>query len=160
MKKLFVLVSGLIFFTSVNGQLVPSVRERKTLVLDHEKIFTAKEITGLDSILQKYRDATGRVVLISTDTLDVSSGQYTDGIVNRLVTDTANKPFIFMLLLSRKNQLILASVNDKVRPFIKDKSLFEILDAGIPSFKEKRAAEGSGLICKKAMAFLNTLPGQ
>ena len=160
MKKLFVFLSGLIFFTAVNAQLVPSIREQKTLVLDHEKIFTAKEITSLDSILQKYREATGRIVLISTDTLDVSSGYYADNIVNQFVTDTTNKPFIFMLLLSRKNQLILASVNDKVRPFIKDKTLFEILDAGIPSFKEKRTAEGSKLICKKAMAFLNTLPGQ
>ena len=153
MKKLFILFSGLLFFTAANAQA-------KNLVLDHEKIFTAKEITGLDTMLQKYREATGRIVLISTDTIDVSSKYYADNIVTQYVTDTANKPFIFMLLLSRKNQLILASVNDKVRPFIKEKTLFEILDAGIPSFREKRAAEGSGLICKKAMAFLNTLPGQ
>jgi uncharacterized membrane protein YgcG len=160
MKKLFVLFSGLVFLTAINAQLIPSIQESKKLVLDHEKIFTAKEITGLDTMLQKYREATGSIVLIATDTLDVSTGYYADNIVNQYVTDTANKPFIFMLLLSRKNQLILASVNDKVRPFIKDKTLFEILDAGIPSFKEKKAAEGSKLICKKAMTFLNTLPGQ
>jgi hypothetical protein len=153
MKKLFVLFPGLLFF-------VMAAAQPKRLVHDHEKIFTAKEITGLDTMLQKYRDATGRIVLISTDTLDVSSQYYGDNIVNQYVTDTANRPFIFMLLLSRKNQMILASINDKVRPFIKERTLLEILDAGIPSFREKRSAEGSMLICKKAMAFLNTLPGQ
>jgi len=158
MKKIFVLFYGLFFFTATNAQLVPSIRESKKLVLDHEKIFTTKEFNSLDSMLQKYREVTGRVVLISTDTLDVSSQYYTDNIVNQYITDTADRPFIFMLLLSRKNQLILASVNDKVRPFIKERTLLEILDAGIPSFREKRSADGSRLICKKAMEFLNSLP--
>jgi len=54
--------------------------------------------------------------------------------------------------------MILASVNDKVKPFIKDRTLLEILDAGIPSFRERKSAEGSRLICKKAMEFLNSLP--
>jgi len=57
-----------------------------------QKIFTAKEITGLDTMLQKYRETTGRIVLISTDTLDVSSQYYADNIVNQYVTDTANRP--------------------------------------------------------------------
>lgn len=153
MKKLFVLFPGLLFFVMVTAQ-------PKKLVYDQEKIFTDKEITGLDTMLQKYRDATGRIVLICTDTLNVSSQYYADNIVTQYVTDTANKPFMFMLLLSRKNQMILASVNDKVRPYIKERTLLEILDAGIPAFREKRSAEGSRLICKKAMAFLNTLPGQ
>jgi hypothetical protein len=65
-----------------------------------------------------------------------------------------------MLLLSKKKVMILASVNDKVKPFIKDRTLLDILDAGIPSFKENRSVEGSKLVCKKAMEFLNTLPGK
>jgi len=150
MKKLFVFLPGLIFFTAINAQ-------QKKLVLDHEKIFTTKETSSLDSMLQKYRKATGKIALIVSDTVDVSSGYYTDNIVNQLVPDTANRPYIFMLLLSRKNQMILASVNDKVRPFIKERTLLDILDAGIPSFKLKKAAEGSTLICNKAMEFLNTL---
>ena len=150
MKKYFALFFALFFTTITNAQ-------QKTLVFDHEKIFTPTERIRLDSMLQEYRKSTGRIVLINTDTLDVSNGAYADNLVNQFVTDSTNKPFIFMLLLSRKNQLILASVNDKVKPYIKEKTLFEILDAGIPSFKVKRPAEGSTLICKKAMKFLNTL---
>lgn len=151
MKKYFALFFALFFTTITNAQ-------QKTLVFDHEKIFTSAELTRLDSMLQEYRKSTGKIVLINTDTLDVSNGAYADNLVLQFVTDSTNKPFIFMLLLSRKNQLILASVNDKVKPFIKDKTLFEILDAGIPSFRVKSVAEGSRLICKKAMEFLNTLP--
>ncbi|HWN88405.1 MAG TPA: hypothetical protein VNM35_05065, partial [Chitinophagaceae bacterium] len=81
-------------------------------------------------------------------------------LVNRFVKGDANKPYIFMLLLSKKKVMILASVNDKVKPFIKERTLLDILDAGIPSFGEKKNEEGSKLICKKAMEFLNTLPGK
>jgi len=92
MRTLFFIFSGLLFFTATNAQLVPSIRESKKLVFDNQKIFTAKEITGLDTMLQKYRETTGRIVLISTDTLDVSSQYYADNIVNQYVTDTANRP--------------------------------------------------------------------
>lgn len=153
MKKYPALFVALLFFIAVTAQ-------QKKLVLDHEKIFTTTEISGLDSMLQQYRRSSGRIVLISTDTLDVSSEQYATKLVNQFVKGNANKPYIFMLLLSKKKVMILASVNDKVKPFIKDRTLLDILDAGIPSFKESRSAEGSMLVCKKAMQFLNTLPGK
>jgi uncharacterized membrane protein YgcG len=140
--------------------LFPSPAQQKKLVLDHEKIFTTKEIVSLDSMLQQYRRSSGRIILISTDTLDVSKEQYATNLVNQFVKGSANKPYIFMLLLSKKKVMILASINDKVKPFIKDRTLLDILDAGIPSFKENRSAEGSMLVCKKAMQFLNTLPGK
>jgi uncharacterized membrane protein YgcG len=153
MKKYPALLVGLLFFIAATAQ-------KKTLVLDHEKIFTAKEIASLDSMLQQYRQHSGRIIIISTDTLDVSSAQYATNLVNRFVKGSTNKPYVFMLLLSQKKVMILASVNDKVKPFIKDRTLLEILDAGIPSFKEKRTAEGAKLVCKKAMEFLNKLPGK
>ena len=153
MKKYPALFLGLLFVISGTAQ-------QKKQVLDHEKIFTAKEIVSLDSMLQQYRRSSGRIILISTDTLDVSSDQYATNLVNQFVKGKANKPYIFMLLLSKKKVMILASVNDKVKPFIKDRTLLDILDAGIPSFKASRSAEGSILVCKKAMQFLNTLPGK
>jgi hypothetical protein len=153
MKKYPAVFVGLLFFIAVSAQ-------QKKLVLDNEKLFTPKEIAILDSMLQQYRRSSGRIVLISTDTVDVSSDQYATNLVNRFVKGSTNKPYVFMLLLSRKKVMILASINDKVKPFIKDRTLIDILDAGIPSFKENRNAEGSKLICKKAMEFLNTLPGK
>ena len=153
MKKYPALFVVLLFFLAATAQ-------QKKLVLDHEKIFTAKEIASLDSMLQQYRRSSGRIILISTDTLDVSTGQYATNLVNQFVKVSTNKPYVFMLLLSKKKVMILASVNDKVKPFIKDRTLLDILDAGIPSFKKGRSAEGSMLVCKKAMEFLNTLPGK
>ena len=153
MKKYPALFIALLFFIGVTAQ-------QKKLVLDHEKIFTAKEISSLDSMLQKYRRSSGRIVLISTDTVDVSTDQYATNLVNQFVKGSTNKPYVFMLLLSKKKVMILASVNDKVKSFIKDRTLLDILDAGIPSFKENRTAEGSRLVCKKEMEFLNTLPGK
>ena len=153
MKKYPALFLALLFFIAVAAQ-------QKKLVLDHEKIFTAKEIASLDSMLQKYRHISGRIILISTDTLDVSTDQYATNLVNQFVKGSTNKPYVFMLLLSKNKVMILASVNDKVKPFIKDRTLLDILDAGIPSFKENRNAEGARLVCKKAMEFLNTLPGK
>ena len=153
MKKYPALFVGLFFFIAAAAQ-------KNKLVLDHEKIFTAREVASLDSMLQQYRQRSGRIIIISTDTLDVSSPQYATNLVNKFVKGSANKPYVFMLLLSRKKVMILASINDKVKPFIKNRTLLEILDAGIPSFKENRTAEGSKLVCKKAMEFLNTLPGK
>jgi len=153
MKKYPALFVALLFFIAVTAQ-------QKKLVLDHEKIFTTKEIASLDSMLQQYRRSSGKVVLISTDTADVSKEQYATNLVNQFVNGSTNKPYIFMLLLSKKKVMILASINDKVKPFIKDRTLLDILDAGIPSFKENRSAEGAKLVCKKAMDFLNTLPGK
>jgi uncharacterized membrane protein YgcG len=153
MKKYPALFAALLFFIAVTAQ-------QKKLVLDHEKIFTAKEIASLDSMLQQYKRSSGRIILISTDTVDISSEQYATNLVNQFVKGSIKKPYIFMLLLSKKKVMILASVNDKVKPFIKDRTLLDILDAGIPSFKENRSAEGSISVCKKAMEFLNTLPGK
>ena len=153
MKKYPALFVALLFFITVNAQ-------QKKLVLDHEKIFTAKEISSLDSMLQKYRRSSGRIVLISTDTVDVSTDQYATNLVNQFVKGSTNKPYVFMLLLSKKKVMILASINDKVKPFIKQRTLLDILDAGIAALKEGRSAEGSMLVCKKAMKFLNTLPGK
>jgi uncharacterized membrane protein YgcG len=153
MRNYHTLFAALLFSITITAQ-------QKRLVLDHEKIFTTKEIGSLDSMLQQYRKSSGRIILISTDTLDVSSEQYATNLVNRFLKGSTNKPYIFMLLLSKKRAMILASVNDKVKPFIKDRTLLDILDAGIPSFKENRSAEGSKLVCKKAMEFLNTLPAK
>jgi hypothetical protein len=153
MKKYPALFIALLFFIGVTAQ-------QKKLVLDHEKIFTAKEISSLDSMLQKYRRSSGRIVLISTDTVDVSTDQYATNLVNQFVKGSTNKPYVFMLLLSKKKVMILASINDKVKPFIKQRTLLDILDAGIAALKEGRSAEGSMLVCKKAMKFLNTLPGK
>ena len=153
MKKYPALFLGLLLAIAVTAQ-------QKKQVLDHEKIFTAKEIASLDSMLQQYRRSSGRIILISTDTANVSTEQYATNLVNQFVKGSANKPYIFMLLLSKKKVMILASINDKVKPFIKDRTLLDILDAGIPSFKQSQAAEGSKLVCKKAMEFLNTLPGK
>jgi|SRR5215203_859094 len=153
MKKYPALFAALLF-------LIAGTAQQKKLVLDHEKIFTSEETAVLDSMLQQYRRSSGRIILISTDTLDVSTGQYATNLVNQFVKGSTNKPYIFMLLLSKKKVMILASVNDKVKPFIKDRTLLDILDAGIPSFKEGRNAEGSMLVCNKAMKFLNTLPAK
>ena len=153
MRKYPALFLGLLFFIAVTAQ-------QKKLVLDHEKIFTAKEIASLDSMLQQYRRSSRRIVLISTDTANVSTEQYATNLVNQFVKGNTSQPYIFMLLLSKKKVMILASINDKVKPFIKERTLLDILDAGIPSFKENRTAEGSRLVCKKAMEFLNTLPGK
>jgi hypothetical protein len=153
MKKYPALFVALLFFIGVTAQ-------QKKLVLDHEKIFTAKEISSLDSMLQQYKRSSGRIIIISTDTVDVSSDQYATDLANQFVKGSTNKPYVFMLLLSKKKIMILASINDKVKPFIKQRTLLDILDAGIPAFKEGRSAEGSKLVCKKAMEFLNTLPGK
>ena len=77
MKKYPALFIALLFFIGVTAQ-------QKKLVLDHEKIFTAKEISSLDSMLQKYRRSSGRIVLISTDTVDVSTDQYATNLVTNL----------------------------------------------------------------------------
>lgn len=150
MKKIFFLFLMLV-------SLKAAIAQSPALVLDKEGLFTPNEISRLDSQLQQYRLRTGNIVLVASDTADISSGQYADNLVRAFVPDSTQRTFVFMFLLSRKNQLLFASVNSKLKPYVTDALLLDILQTGIPDIKEKRRAEGTLLICKKAMEFLDGL---
>ena len=135
-----------------------TIAQPKTLVQDKENLFTIDEVTRLDSMLQYYRLQTGKMVIIVTDTADISAATYTDQITKQYVPDSTKKIPVFMLLLSRKNQLLFTAVNAPLRPYVTQELLLEIMNAGIPALKEKRREESATQICKKAMEFLNGLP--
>ncbi|MBK9569940.1 MAG: TPM domain-containing protein [Chitinophagaceae bacterium] len=150
MKKSITILFILLAAINTNAQ-------PKTLVQDKENLFTIDEVTRLDSMLQHYRQQTGKLVLIVTDTADISEATYSNQITKQYVPDSTKKVFVFMLLLSRKNQLLFTAVNEPLRPFVTQELLLEIMNAGIPSLKEKRREESALLICKKAMEFLDGL---
>lgn len=152
MKKFLSFYFGFLFLTIANAQPTP-------LVLDQEKLFTADEVSRLDSMLHAYRQSSGHfVVVVSTDTLDVSPEEYIDRLAKSSYSDNTENSFGYFLLLSRKNQLVFCAVNDNLKPFISQDLLLDILNAGLPSLKEKRTAEGVMMICRRAMEFLDRLP--
>jgi hypothetical protein len=150
MKKHILLFTGLVLAAI-------SYSQREPLVLDNEKMFTRAETKRLDSMLQAYRAKTKNIVLIYTDTADLSLRKYPDSLAIKYSPDSLAKPYIFMLLLSREKDLVLASVNDKVLTVIPRPELFKILDAGIPSIQKGRKEEAARLICEKGMLFLDEL---
>ena len=135
-----------------------SFAQSKPLVIDKEKIFSVAESKRLDSMLQQYRKLTGKIILICSDTADVSQAKFTDNLANKYAEGIKPKPYIFMLLLSQKRQHVLVSVNDRIIAAVGQRSLLYILDAGIVSFRENKNEQGATQICRKAMEFLNSLP--
>jgi len=54
------------------------VAQTKTLVRDREQLFTEAEVVRLDSMLQQYLSRTGNLLLIATDSLDVSTNTFSN----------------------------------------------------------------------------------
>lgn len=121
-------------------------------VYDQENLFTSGEAAKLDSMLQQYSIRSGNNMFIVSDTADVSVNVYADRLF--IQYNSTGKPSL-ILLMSRKNSLLLIAVNAKLRPYLSQEQMMAMINAGIPSFRDKRTADGAKLICLKAMELLN-----
>lgn len=121
-------------------------------VYDRENIFTSSETAKLDSMLQQYSIRSGNNMFIVSDTADISANVYADRLFTQF--SSMEKPAL-ALLMSRKNSLLLIAVNAKLRPYLSQEQMMAMINAGIPSFRDKRTADGAKLICLKAMELLN-----
>lgn len=128
------------------------------MIQDKERIFTEAEVLRLDSMLQQYHLQSGNFLLIVTDSLDISTDSYSGHFFREYGIDSNSKKAALALMLSRKNGLVFMAANKHLRPFISQEQLIEMLNAGIPSLKEKRREEAARLICEKAMMLLATIP--
>lgn len=173
MKKAFCISAFSLFFLCANAQ-------QKILVADKEHLFTTEEISRVDSLLQDYHKRSGNLVVVCTDTLDVSAKTYKDSLIKLYTGDKPIKPYAVFLLLSRKNSTVRLESNDlptdsSVKKDLtkteKEQSVYitedrkegleefmKIVTYGLPAFKEKKLEEGVTIICQKAMEFLDTLP--
>lgn len=132
------------------------VAQTKTLVRDREQLFTEAEVVRLDSMLQQYLGRTGNLLLIATDSLDVSTNTFSNAFFLEHGIDSSSKKAALALLLSRKNGLVFMAANKYLQPYITQDQMIEMLNEGLTSLKEKRREEAAWLICKKAMEFLDT----
>jgi hypothetical protein len=157
----------------------------QTLLTDKEHLFTSEEIYRIDSMLQNYYKTSGNLIVVCTDTLDVSTKTYKDSLISLYTGNLPNKPYAVFLLLSRKNSIIQLESNDLSKDSSEKKDTIDlvkvnaekppsiyptndtkerlddfmkIVSYGVPALKEKKREEGVMIICKKAMEFLNALP--
>jgi len=144
----------------------------QTLVTDKEHLFTKEEINRIDSLLQNYHKSSGNLIVVCTDTLDVTTKMYKDSLIGLYTGNMLVKPYVLFLLLSRKNSIIQLDSNDLLMDIsrIKDttdlakmnteklEELAKIISYGVPALKEKKREEGVTIICSKAMEFLDALP--
>jgi hypothetical protein len=150
-QKLLILAA--IFFFSATKLPAQTIG----LVHDKEKIFTDAETSRIDSLLQAYKQATGNLIAVCSDSLNINTEEYKAHLKAEFIPDPNFKPRTLLLLLSRKNsQVNMVAFN---LPETNEwQHLMPIMDAGVGSFKAKKPAEGSLLICKKAMEYLDALP--
>ena len=142
----------MLFVLAMNAQ-------QKKLVTDKESLFTKEEGIRIDSMLQAYKQSSGNLVVVCTDSLDVSTTVYKDSLVAEYSREDMHKTFALFLLLSRKNGLIQLVSNELTKDMPNRMEAFlKIVSYGIPSIKEKRREEGVTIICKKAKEFLDSLP--
>lgn len=133
--------------------------QQKKLVTDKETLFTKEEINRIDSMLQAYRQSSGNLVAVCTDSLDVTTNAYRDSLVSEYTKDDVQKPYAVFLLLSRKNGTVQLVSNElgKDIPYSVD-DFIKIINYGVPALKEKKREEAVTIICKKIMELLDALP--
>jgi len=178
MKKTFC-VSALSF------SIICASAQKTILVTDKEHLFTTGEISRIDNLLQDYNQRSGNLVVVCSDTLDVSTKSYKDSLIEVYTGDKPLKPYAIFVLLSRKNSLIQLQSNDLTKDSLgkghttdaikidsgknetgdaseetkqKLEEFMKIVSYGIPALKEKKREEGVTIICRKAMEFLDALP--
>ncbi|MGZ4011726.1 MAG: hypothetical protein ACXVLF_12285 [Flavisolibacter sp.] len=178
MKKRLCLFALSLLVLCVNAQ-------QKVLVTDKEHLFTTEETSRIDSLLQGYYKKSGNLIVVCTDTLDVSTKTYKDSLIAVYTGDKLIKPYAIFLLLSRRNSKIQLESNELSRDSLGKKDTIDltkidneknekayvtegtkknleefmkIVSYGVPALKEKKREEGVTIICKKAMEFLDALP--
>ncbi len=151
MKQSIALLFALLMYSVLFAQ-------SQTLVQDKENLFTTEETNLIDSLLQAYRNKSGNLVVVYTDTSDISAEGFAASVQMRYGSPATDGYYSFILLMSRKNSLLFASVNSHTLPFVNDQLLLGLLEPGFQSLKEKRRAEGVTRICMKAIEFLEQLP--
>lgn len=138
--------------------LISSVQVSAQLyVLDMEKYLAPEEIGRVDSMLADFHKRTGKVVLMSTDTLNVRDPLYSNELFRRYFPDTTSSEKVLILLMSRKNQLVQMTASKTLLGKINDQMLLEMIRAGAPSLQAKRREEGVTIILKKAMEAMEKL---
>lgn len=145
MKNILLIITCSLFVIHVRAQ-------NGKRVYDRENIFSSSEAAKLDSMLDQYSIHSGCNMFIVSDTADISANVYADRLFTQI--SSIEKPSL-ALLMSRKNSLLLIAVNAKLRPYLSQEQMMAMINAGIPSFKDKKTAEGSKLVCLKAMELLN-----
>ena len=124
------------------------------LVEDKEQLFTTGEIQRIDSMLQQFHQRTGYYVLLSTDSADINAKSYHNSLFELYFPDSSSTNFVLMLLMNRKHSNINIRFSKNLMSDISERDLIEMLNAGLPSFQQRKRAEGATLILQKAMEYL------
>ena len=133
---------------------------QKNFIRDAERIFSAEETARLDSLLTAVNARTGHYIIITTDTADISSGDYTERIARSFGPDTAQRVFIFQLLFSRHHSLVFVSANRHLKARLTEQQVQEILETGIPWLREKKPGWAAWTIAGKMNDWLELLSRQ
>jgi uncharacterized membrane protein YgcG len=153
MTQKLIFLLPLLFFMHANSQ-------QPKWVLDKENLLTAAEINRIDSALQRYHESTGKFIIVCTDTADITAQEYTDPIYSSYKEIIANQSYVYILMLSRKNQEVISNVSSKVAPYTDREKLIKLMEPGFPLLKEQKREEAIMVICNNAVKFLDSLPKQ
>ncbi|MBK9660538.1 MAG: TPM domain-containing protein [Chitinophagaceae bacterium] len=151
MKQSLALLLALMMYSSLFAQ-------SQTQVQDKENLFTSQEVQRIDSLLQAYRKKSGNLVVVYTVMADISAEGFATSVQMQYGSPATDSFYSFILLMSRKNSLLFASVNKYTLPYVNEDLLLSLLESGFESLKQKRTAEGVTQICMKAIEFLEQLP--
>lgn len=130
----------------------------QSYVLDQEQYLKPEEVARVDSMLSDFHKRTGTVLLMSTDSLNINSADYTNKIYQRYFPGTTSSNRVLMLLMSRKTQVVKMVASKPLTTFIDRMQMLDMINAGAPSLRAKKGEEGVTLILKKAMEELDKLP--
>lgn len=156
-KKNSVLITAVFLSGFLLPQILPA---QKNFVRDAERIFSAEETARLDSFLTAVNARTGHYIIITTDTADISSGDYTERIARSFVPDTARRVFIFQLLFSRHHSLVFVSANRHLKAHLTEQQILELLEVGVPWLREKKPGLAAWTIADKMNDWLELLSRQ
>ena len=131
--------------------------QAQSYVLDMEKYLSAEEVARVDSMLAEFHKRTGKVVLMSTDSLNIHDPSYKNDLFSRYFPDSTSTEKVMMLVMSRKNQLVQITIGRNLLPYFTEQKLTEMIFAGAPALQARRREEGVTIILRKAMEALEAL---
>jgi len=147
---------GFVLFTMIS---LVSVQE-KSLVQDREGLFSPSGVVSMDSMLRDYQERMGIYILVVTDSADISKEGYSDLVFLEYGIQAKGKKEALVLSMSRRNSKVFVTVNRQLKKRLTEQQVNGILEAGIPSLREKKPEEAAIIICRKAIDILDRLMAQ
>ena len=146
------------YFISIALLMTVTNSIAQTYVQDLEHLFTAEEVKRIDSVLSRYHQQTGNYLLLTTDSTNIDLPDYKNPLFAKFWPDESSGNAVLMLTMCRTHSKIKIFISKPLTVYFQLPQLAEMLNEGLPYFKEKKREQAVMAVFQKAIQKLDALP--